>query len=539
MLPDGPRVHDRAGVVSHPGVHAARTPDRVALVMGGSGVTVTYGELEAGSARLARFLRDAGLGVRDHVAILLENHPRFLEACWAAQRAGLYYTPINWHLSAAEAAYIVNDCGARVLVTSAARADVATAVAARTPRVERRLAMDGVVPGHERYEDVVAALPGTPLPDEREGAPMLYSSGTTGQPKGVVPPRLDVPFGTMPAVHELNRRLYGFDADSVYLSPAPLYHSAPLNFCMLVQRLGGTVVVMERFDAREALRLLAGHRVTHSQWVPTMFVRLLRLPAEERTVFTCPSHRVAIHAAAPCPVEVKEAMIAWWGPILWEYYSATERPGMTCLRPEEWPAHEGSVGRAVLGRIHIVGEGGEELPPGQVGTVYFGDAPRFEYHGDPALTAASRHPRGWTTVGDVGWVDADGFLYLTDRRAFMIISGGVNVYPQEAENVLAAHPKVLDVAVVGVPNEDLGEEVKAVVQLVDPAEAGAALAAELVAYCRERLAHYKCPRSVDFEAALPRLPTGKLHKRALRDRYWGLGESARSGAARARALGEG
>jgi acyl-CoA synthetase (AMP-forming)/AMP-acid ligase II len=320
-------------------------------------------------------------------------------------------------------------------------------------------------------------------------------------------------------VAALNQRLYGFDAAAVYLSPAPLYHSAPLNFCMMVQRLGGTAVVMERFDAREALALIGRHRVTHSQWVPTMFVRLLRLPLEARARFDLASHRVAIHAAAPCPVEVKEAMIAWWGPILYEYYSATERPGITCLRPDEWAAHRGSVGRAVLGEVHVLDDAGHELPPGEVGTVYFANGPRFEYHGDPALTRASRSAEGWTTVGDVGYLDADGFLYLTDRKNFMIISGGVNIYPQEVENVLAAHPQVLDVAVLGVPNAEFGEEVKAVVQPVDPQAAGPALAEALITWCRERLAHYKCPRSVDFAVELPRLPTGKLYKQALRARY--------------------
>jgi long-chain acyl-CoA synthetase len=507
--------------VTHPGRHAARTPGKPAVVMGGSGRRLTYGELEDGSNRLAHLFRAAGLRRGDHVAILLENHLRFLEIAWAAQRTGLYYTPVNRHLAAAEAAYVIDDCGARVLITSTAQAALATAIVAGTPRVERRLVLDGALPGHEPYDAAVAGCPSTPVVDEVEGAPMLYSSGTTGHPKGVIPPRVDAAFGTPPAVALLNRRLYGFDAASVYLSPAPLYHSAPLNFSLMLHRLGGTVVVMERFDAREALRLIAAYRVTHSQWVPTMFVRLLRLPEAERRAHDLSSHRAAIHAAAPCPVDVKEAMIAWWGPILHEYYSATERPGMTWLPPADWPAHRGSVGRAVLGTLHIAGEDGEELPPGGVGTVYFSDGPQFAYHGDPAATAASRNARGWTTVGDIGWMDADGYLYLTDRKAFTIITGGVNVYPQEVENVLAAHPAVLDVAVFGVPDAEFGEEVKAVVQPADPSAAGPALADALIAHCRERLAHYKCPRSIDFIAELPRLPTGKLAKHALRARYLG------------------
>ena len=488
--------------------------------MGKSGETVTYAQLDERSNRLARFFRSIGLAARDHIAILIENQPRFLELCWAAQRTGLYYTPVNTHLAADEAAYIVNDCGARVLLVSSALPELAAALAGKTPRVEHRLMLGASARGHERYEDVVDRQPAEPVPDEQEGAPMLYSSGTTGRPKGVIPPRLDVPFGTPPVVAELNRQLYGFDGDSVYLSPAPLYHSAPLNYCMMVHRLGGTAVVMERFDAREALRLIERHRVTHGQWVPTMFVRLLQLPPEERARHDLSSQRAVIHAAAPCPIPVKEAMIAWWGPILYEYYSATERPGMTRLSPADWEAHKGSVGRAVLGELHIVGDDGEEVPPGEVGTVYFSGGPQFEYHGDPAETAASRNARGWTTVGDLGCVDQDGFLYLTDRKGFMIISGGVNIYPQEVENVLASHPKVQDVAVIGVPNQEFGEEVKAVVQPADPTSAGPELAQELIAWCRSHLAHYKCPRSIDFEAELPRLLTGKLHKKPLRARYW-------------------
>lgn len=504
----------------HPGMIAAVDPDRPAAILAGDGSTLTYGELEARSNRLAQLLRANGLGPGDHIAVLLENHLRYFEVCWAAQRAGLYYTTVNWHLGGDEAAFIVDDCEARVLITSAACRAVATALVSRTPRVTRRLMIDGTAPDHESYEAAIAGHPPTPIADECEGAMMLYSSGTTGQPKGIIPPQLGAPWGTIPPVHDLNRRTYGVDADSVYLSPAPMYHSAPLNFCLMVQRLGGTAVVMEKFDAAAALDAIARYRVTHSQWVPTMFVRLLKLPAATRTAHDLSSHRVAIHAAAPCPLDVKRAMIDWWGPILWEYYSATERPGITVLSPEEWERHPGSVGRAVLGTVHIRADDGRDCAPREPGTVYFANGPQFVYHGDPAATAASRSPQGWTTVGDVGWVDEDGFLYLTDRKAFMIISGGVNVYPQEAENALASHPAVLDVAVFGVPNAEFGEEVKAVVQLVEPSQASPALATALIAHCRDRLAHYKCPRSVDFAAALPRLPTGKLAKHTLRARYW-------------------
>ena len=350
---------------------------------------------------------------------------------------------------------------------------------------------------------------------------MLYSSGTTGRPKGVRVPLSGQPLGTPTPLLAMMGALYGMDEHTVYLSPAPLYHAAPLRFCMSVLRLGGTCIVMEKFDPRLALELIERHRVTHSQWVPTMFIRMLKLPEEERARFDLSSQRVAIHAAAPCPIPVKEQMIDWWGPILHEYYAGTEGNGFTAITSEEWLAHRGSVGRPLRGAVHIVDDEGRELPPGQEGTVYFSGGARFEYHNDPEKTRSAYDERGWSTLGDVGYLDEEGYLYLTDRKAHMIISGGVNIYPQETENVLVLHPKVADVAVIGVPNEEFGEEVKAVVQLLDPAEAGPELAEELIAWCRERLSAIKCPRSVDFVEELPRHPTGKLYKRLLKDRYWG------------------
>ncbi|MGE5130254.1 MAG: AMP-binding protein, partial [Sphingomonadaceae bacterium] len=326
----------------------------------------------------------------------------------------------------------------------------------------------------------------------------------------------------------LARKLYGLGPDSIYLSPAPLYHAAPLRFNMTVMRCGGTSVLMEHFEAEEALALIERHRVTHSQWVPTMFVRMLKLPPDVRARYDLSSLRVAIHAAAPCPVPVKEEMIRWWGPVLYEYYAGTEGNGYVACNSQEWLAHKGTVGRALLGEVRILDDDGAVLPPGETGTIYFANGPAFEYHNDPRKTAVSRSREGWSTLGDVGRLDAEGYLYLTDRKDYMIISGGVNVYPQEVENLLVTHPKVADVAVLGVPNEDLGEEVKAVVQPMDWRDAGPALAAELMAYCRGNLSHIKCPRSIDFEPELPRHPTGKLYKRLLRERY--RGNAARSGA---------
>lgn len=501
-----------------PGWHALHTPDRPAIVMGSSATVVTYRELEDRSTRLARALRCRGLRVGDHLAILMENNPAFLETVWAAQRSGLYYTAINAHLRPSEVQYILDDCGAAALVTSSAMADVVASV--DLSRIPVRISV-GEVTEFERYDDVLAAESAAPLDDECEGREMLYSSGTTGRPKGVRKPLPGTPLGdpSAPPV-QIARGLCGDAGDDVvYLSPAPLYHSAPLVFSMSWQRFGATVLVMEKFDPRECLELIQRHRVTHAQFVPTMFIRMLRLPEAERSRYDLSSLRYVVHSAAPCPVSVKRQMLDWWGPIIYEYYSGTEDIGSTFVSPQEWLAHPGSVGRPVE-ECHIVGPEGEELGAGQVGVVYFAGGRSFEYHNDPAKTAGAANAKGWRTLGDVGYLDEDGYLYLTDRQTNMIIAGGVNIYPQEAENVLAGHPAVADVAVFGVPDAEMGEEVKAVVQTVDSVAGSDDLEAELIAYCREELATYKCPRTVDFVDELPRDPNGKLYKRLLRDRYW-------------------
>ncbi|GGS49114.1 acyl-CoA synthetase [Planobispora rosea] len=490
--------------------------------MAGSGKVVTYRELDEESNRLAHLFRAAGLRPGDHIAFMLENHPLFLAVAWAAHRSGLYYTAISPRLKTDELAYIVDNCEARVFISSAALADVAASIAGATPRVELRLMLDGVAPGFASYEEAVAPHPATPLQDECQGADMLYSSGTTGRPKGVKPSLSRAPLDTPGPLLQLIQFLFAPSADSVYLSPAPLYHAAPLRYCMTFQRLGATVVVMERFDPERALALIEKYGVTHAQWVPTMFIKMLKLPQEVRAKYDVSSLRCAIHAAAPCPIPVKEQMIDWWGPIIHEYYAGTEGNGFLYVGSEDWLKHKGTVGRPLLGVVHVCDEDGNELPPREHGTVYFSDGPQFVYHGDEEKTKASRDPqgRGWTTLGDIGYVDEEGFLYLTDRRSYMIISGGVNVYPQEAENVLAVHPEVADVAVFGVPDEEMGEQVKAVVQPLSMERAGPGLEAELIEYCRARLAPYKCPKSVDFREELPRHPTGKLYKRLLRDEYW-------------------
>ena len=504
----------------HPSIHAQSTPDKPALIMASSGEILTYRALEDRSNQAAQLFRSLGLRPGDHIAILCENQSHFYEICWGAQRSGLTYTAISTRLGTDEIAYIVNDCNAKLLIVSAGLAQQAAAILEHTPEVRQRLLIGADAPGHQRWEQALAAQPARRITDECAGGDMLYSSGTTGRPKGVFSPPDSRAIDASTPLIEMNRKAYGVDPETRYLSPAPLYHAAPLRFTMTVMRLGGTVVVMEHFDAEQYLELVQKYRITHSQLVPTMFVRMLKLPPEARTGYDVSSLRCAIHAAAPCPIPIKEQMIDWWGPILWEYYAGTEGNGMTLVNSQDWLAHRGTVGRAVVGELKISDEQGNELPPGEPGTVYFAGGKAFQYHNDPVKTAESRNARGWSTLGDVGYVDADGFLYLTDRKAYMIISGGVNIYPQESENVLITHPKVADVAVFGVPNEDFGEEVKAVVQPRDMRDAGPELEAELIEFCRSQLSPIKCPRSVDFEAELPRHPTGKLYKRLLKDRYW-------------------
>lgn len=503
-----------------PGWHGTRTPDVPAIIMGPSGQTVTYAELEYRSSRLARALRSRGIGEGGHIAILMENNRPYLEVAWAAQRSGLHYTAINHHLRPGEVQYVLDDCGAVALITSQSLAGVVTGL--DLSRVPVRICADGDLAGFQRYDDVLAAQAPGPLAGEREGREMLYSSGTTGRPKGVRKALPGTAFGdpaAAPVQIAQGIGAIGGGPGAVYLSPAPMYHSAPLVYCMSMHRLGATVVVMEHFDPRLCLELIERHRVTHAQFVPTMFIRMLRLPPADRERYDLSSLRLVMHGAAPCPVAVKRQMLDWWGPIIHEYYAGTEDIGNTYIGPAEWLAHPGSVGRPMQD-CHIVGADGEELPPGQAGLVYFAGGRPFSYHNDPDKTASVSNDRGWRTLGDIGYLDDDGYLYLTDRQAHMIISGGVNIYPQEAENVLAGHLAVADVAVIGVPDAEMGEAVKAVVRPADPGAAGPELAAELMAYCRAELATYKCPRSIDFTDELPREPNGKLYKRRLRERYW-------------------
>ena len=510
--------------MTHPAHHAKTHPDKAAYIMAESGETVTYRELDERSNQGAHLFRSLGLVAGDAIACFIDNHPRYFEVIWAAQRSGLRFTCISSKLTAGEVAYIVEDCGAKVFITAPALADVARQVATLVADVDLFMVGEASAP-FQSFEGARASMPTIPIDDQSAGAAMLYSSGTTGRPKGVKrPPAADTSFDAPNGLGSLGAMLYGMNADTIYLSPAPLYHAAPLGWTMGVLSLGATVVMMEKFDPEEALRLIEKYKVTCAQWVPTHFVRMLKLPPEVREKYDLSSLTAVFHAAAPCPVPVKEQMIAWWGEIIHEYYAGTEGNGFCAISAPEWLEHRGSVGKGLTAQVMICNDEGEPLPPRSEGLVYFSGGGQFEYHGDPAKTAESRNQHGWTTLGDVGWVDEEGYLYLTDRKSFMIISGGVNIYPQEIENLLITHPKVADVAVVGAPHEEMGEQVVAVIQPVDWAQAGPALAEELSAWTRERISHIKAPRRIDFMQELPRHATGKLYKRLIRDTYWGKGD---------------
>jgi len=513
------------------GKHAVERADQPAFVMATSGESVSYAEFDARANRLAHLLRAHGLQRLDHYAIFMENNARYLEVCGAGERSGLYYTCVNSYLTADELAYLLTNSESRVLVTSAGKAGVAWRAIAQCPRVTLCLVVggaDAALPAdaapHCRladYADAIGAFPGSPIADEALGTPMLYSSGTTGRPKGILRPLpAQPPSQPLPLFLFLDT-LWRYREGMTYLSPAPLYHSAPQAAVSLAIRRGATVIVMEHFDPEQYLALVERHRVTHTQLVPTMFSRMLKLPQEARRRHDLSSLEVAVHAAAPCPVPVKEQMIEWWGPIIHEYYGATEGLGFTACDTPQWQAHRGTVGRVLFGDLHVLGDDLQPVPKGTPGEIWFRTGSPFEYFNDPERTRQTRSPDGtMSTVGDVGYVDDDGFLYLTDRSTFMIISGGVNIYPQECENLLVTHPKVADAAVFGVPDDDLGEAVKAVVQPMPGVPADAALQDELIAFCRAHLASIKCPRSVDFIDTMPRLPTGKLYKKPLRETYW-------------------
>jgi long-chain acyl-CoA synthetase len=503
----------------HISTTAKATPDKPAFIMDGSGQVVTYGQLDVSSNRIAHLFRSLDLKRYDHIALLLENRPEFLEIAQGSLRSGVIFTPLSTHLQLEEARYILQNCNAKVFITSIKFQAIAEQLFEEIPQLEHCFFVDDDASGEKNWRSALAQQASTPIDDECMGIPMLYSSGTTGQPKGVLN---TLPFDSIHEIHpsmESFATAFGMDDNAVYLSPAPLYHAAPLHYNMLMIQLGGTSVIMECFDAERALQCIEQYQATHSQWVPIMFIRMLKLPEIVRSKYDVSSLKMAIHAAAPCPIKIKQQMIDWWGPIITEYYSGSEGNGMTMIDANSWLTHQGSVGPAIVGEIHILDDAGNELPRGETGSVYFGSGDGFEYHDEQDKTAAVFNDKGWSTLGDVGYLDDDAFLYLTDRKHFMIISGGVNIYPQEIENLLITHSKVADVAVFGVPNNEFGEEVKAVVQPVDWDTADDALASELIDWARQQLSHVKVPRSIDFLQELPRGDNGKLYKRILMDAY--------------------
>ena len=505
------------------GKYAVEKANQPAIIMAESGEMLTYGEFEQRTNQVAHLLRSEGLKRLAHYALFMENTLHYAEICGGGERSGLYYTCINSYLTADELAYIINNSESEVVFTSAAKLATVMTALAQCPRVRRCYIIDGKAPGdlYRNYAEAIAKLPTTAVDDEFLGTSMLYSSGTTGQPKGIIRPLPDCSPADLLPIYSFLLSLWQYREGMIYLSPAPLYHSAPQAAVGLTLRSGGTVVIMSRFDAERYLDFVSQYHVTHSQLVPTMFSRMLKLPADIRSAADVSSLEIAIHAAAPCPAQVKEDMIAWWGPIIHEYYGATEGLGFTSCDSHEWLAHRGTVGKVMLGEIAILDEDGNPSAPGEPGEIWFKSATEFSYFNNQAKTAEASSADGkLSTVGDVGYLDEDGFLHLTDRSTFMIISGGVNIYPQETEDLLITHPKVSDAAVFGVPNEDFGEEVKAVIEVMPGVAENNELAQELMAFCASKLSPQKCPRSIDFEAELPRLPTGKLYKRILKDRYW-------------------
>jgi long-chain acyl-CoA synthetase len=497
---------------------AARRSDRIAVSIGSQ--RLSYGELESQVNRLANVFAVLGLVRGDHMAAMLSNSPFALVVAWAAWRSGLYYTPLPTTLTQVDAAHVVADCQARMVLVDGRFADLATGLRRRVPAVAHWLSQAASIADFAAVEAAMAQQADTPRDDESPGALMLYTSGTTGLPKGVWRPLPDAAYRGAPPFAADLIGLFHLDDGVRYLSTAPLYHAAPLRFALATTAAGGSVFGLAKFEAAAALDALRTLAITHSQWVPTMFQRLLQLPLQERRRFQAPAHAVALHAAAPCPVAIKSAMLEWWGPILLEYYSGTEGIGLTMLDSKEWLRRPGSVGRAVKGVAHVIDDAGNELAAGQVGRIYFSGVSPFQYFGDAQKTAARTHPLGWQTLGDIGHLDSEGYLYLTDRQDDMIISGGVNVYPQEIEAAILELGVVEDCAVVGVPDIEFGE--RPVVFVVATTHTKSQDLIDLVmAHCQQRLGRIKRPDHCIVVDSLPRTPTGKLLRRVLRSQWPG------------------
>lgn len=503
--------------------HWAETdPNRIAVLLPDDR-SMTYGELASRSRTVAQDWSARGILAGDRVAIAMENRADFLVVAVAALRTSVRLVTVGTHLTIDEITHVIVDSDARLVVTSARYLDVVRGAVHDAPGAPVVLVADDDLPpsdGVDRlYGETVDPGPEATA-GNLQGAFMFYSSGTTGKPKGILRDMPDVQFAQGDPLTAGFGAMWGFTGGSVWLNSAPLYHAYPLQSCTSVVRWGGTLVLTERFDAEQTLQLIERHSVTHTSVVPTMFVRLLGLPAETRSRYDVSSLRCVIHAGAACAVSVKQAMMTWWGPILYEFYGGSENIGMVLITPQEWLEHRGSVGKPAPGTISVRDDDGRPVAPAVRGTVWFEHAPKFSYHKSPEKTAGVFDASGRATLGDLGYLDDDGYLYLDGRRVDLIISGGVNIYPAEIEDRLAAHPAVFDVAVIGVPDHEFGQQVKAVVELEPGVDASDELAAALMAHTRQILAGYKCPRSVDFTVSLPRTPTGKLLKRVLLEQYW-------------------
>ena len=503
----------------HPRQHLPALANKPAYIMADTGQSVSYQELEDQANQVAHAFRKLGIQSKDHVGMMLENHPKFMVIAWAAFRSGICLTPISHHLLADETAYILGNCEAKLFITSKKLEGIGSKTAQKASTVTHFYMLDGTTDQYQSFDELIKSCPTTPIEDELLGNAMLYSSGTTGQPKGVyIPPPSEDVLVMSPVLVAMGEN-FKFGPHTTYLSPAPLYHAAPFYYNMVTMMFGGTSIIMSKFDPEKSLAYIEQYKANYSQWVPIMFVRMLKMDAAIREKYDVSSMKLAMHAAAPCPIEIKEKMIDWWGPVVFEYYGASEGMGMTAITSQEWLAHKGSVGRAIVGIPYILDDAGKELPAGEIGDVYFTGGNEFEYYKEEAKTKATCLADGKRSVGDVGYLDKDGYLYLTDRKNFTIISGGVNIYPQEIENHLINHPKVADVAVFGIPNEEFGQEVKAVIQPSNWADAGEDLAIELTAFCKEKLSRIKIPRSFSFDPELPRKDNGKLYKRRIVEQY--------------------
>jgi len=500
----------------YPGKWAQEFPEKQAVINSTTGESISYRELESKSAQLAHFFRSKGIERGDHVTLFIKNDIKYFEIAWAAMRSGIYLTPANSWLKPTELSYIIKNSEAKLLIVDKALEEVCNKLVVENDPI--KLSFNGSLESFDSYEEIVYSYP-TDAPDNNpKGTFMFYSSGTTGQPKGIKWPLLDEQIHEDHEHYLFHKELWFYDQETVAIVTSPLYHAAPAHMALTAHAFGGTVVMMPKFDAEDALRVIQEYKVTHGQWVPTQFMRMHKLPKEVKDSYDVSSQKVITHAAAPCPVDLKEEMIDWWGNIFFEYYSGSEGVGMTHAEPSDWKKYPGTVGKALMGIIHICDKDGVELPAGEIGKIYFESEHEFDYHKDPEKREKSRHfdHSSWSSFGDIGYVNEEGYLFLTDRESFMIISGGVNIYPQEVENLLSMHDEIEDVAVIGIPDEDMGESVKAFIKLSDKALERLDNEAFFIEYTRKNLAHYKCPSTIEFVEELPRSDSGKLVKRYLK-----------------------